>query len=253
MTTHQNGPDLEALEHVMGHRFGDRSLLRLAITHTSYINENPGDTGASNERLEFLGDSIVNFIVGHQVYLEANELPEGQLTTMRANVVRRESLAEAARRLELGKYLIMGKGEASNGGATRPSNLANVFEAVTGAIFLDAGIQAAERFLLATLDLELAAARDVSATRDPKSQLQEELQSRGQGIPTYVSTTVIGPANERSFSVAVMVKGESYGHGAGARKLDAERAAARAALEKIASAANPSSSHAPLPAGEAPG
>ncbi len=229
--------DLSLIEVSIGFDFREKSLLLLALTHRSYINENPGAGAAteSNERLEFLGDSVVGFAVGHHLYERAEGATEGELTAMRAQVVRREALAGAAGRLGLGEYLVMGKGEAAGGGSSRLSNLANVFEAIAGAILLDAGAGAASDFVLRALQPDLEAALSGGAAKDPKSLLQEALQARGQKSPEYVVSGTTGPGHDRMFVIDVLIGGAASGRGEGRRKIDAERAAARDALVRVAS------------------
>jgi ribonuclease-3 len=224
---------LGAAEAATGLRFNDRGLLALALTHRSYINENPGAGAESNERLEFLGDGIINFVAGHHLYELAPDATEGELTVRRAHVVKRETLADAARSLGLGALLLMARGEAASGGAGRPSNLANVYEALCGAILLDRGYETARSFILRTLKSEIEASGNGGAPRDPKSLLQEIIQSRGGRSPGYEVVSVSGPDHDRRFIVEVVVAGAVTGRGEGRRKIDAERAAAQDALRSL--------------------
>ena len=224
---------ISAAQQILGLHFSEPALLALALTHKSFVNENPVAGVESNERMEFLGDSVINFIVGHRLYDEIPNAPEGELTARRAQVVRRETLAIAAQKLGLGSWLVMGKGEASSGGADRTSNLANAFEAVAGAVFLDRGFKAACEFTAHALETEIAAAL-ASTSKDPKSILQELLQGRGLNSPEYALLSAEGPDHDRTFIIEARVDGEAAGRGEGRRKIDAERAAALDAVSRYA-------------------
>ncbi|MBI4306718.1 MAG: ribonuclease III [Chloroflexi bacterium] len=225
---------LAELEGRIDVRFGDRSLLGIALVHASYLNENPETDAQSNERIEFLGDAVVDLAVGHALLDRAATATEGQLTAVRALVVRSETLARAAARLGLGEYLLLGKGERSHGGTERVSNLADAFEAVVGAIFLDQGYEAARKFVLRSLNRELTHALAVASPKDPKSLLQEVAQAAGWGAPSYRVVCSEGPDHMRRFTIEVVVRGQVAGTGEGARKVDAEREAASRALEALA-------------------
>ena len=216
-------------------RFRDISLLRTALTHQSFLNENPGMTEESNERMEFLGDSALNFVVARWLYEKLPDLPEGDLTARRAHAVRRETLAKAARRMNLGDLLVMGRGEDASGGSQRPSNLADGFEAVVGAVLVDRGIRSASAFVLRWLGPELRKIVESDTPKDPKSLLQETLQSIGKPPPSYRLVSSDGPDNEPVFTMEVLVAGERVGIGEGRRKVDAQRAAAREALAVLQS------------------
>lgn len=224
---------ISAAQEALGLHFSGSPLLALAFTHKSFVNEDPGAGIESNERLEFLGDSIINFVVGFRLYDQAPGAPEGELTACRAQVVRRETLAVAAQKLGLGAWLVMGKGEASSGGADRTSNLANAFEAVAGAVFLDRGFEAACEFIGHALETEIASVAVASTPKDPKSVLQELLHARGLKSPEYALVSAAGPDHDRTFIIEARVDGASAGRGEGRRKIDAERAAALDAVSKI--------------------
>ncbi|MBI4220486.1 MAG: ribonuclease III [Chloroflexi bacterium] len=225
---------LNELEDRIGVRFSDRSLLGLALVHSSFLNENPETEAQSNERIEFLGDAVVDLAIGQALFDRASTASEGQLTAVRALVVRSEALARAASRLGIGEYLLLGKGERSHGGAERISNLADAFEAVVGAIFLDRGYEAARQFVVGSLDEELTRALAASSPKDPKSLLQEVAQAAGWGPPSYRVVDSAGPDHMRRFTIEVLVRGQVAGTGEGARKVDAEREAASRALEALA-------------------
>lgn len=229
-------PDSEALAAAQEHidvTFNDADMLRVALTHQSYLNENPTEVGESNERLEFLGDSALNYIVGQHLYERLPDLPEGDLTVRRAEAVRRETLEKAARRLGISDLLVMGRGEEASGGAERSSNLANGFEALIGAIVLDRGVETTRDFVLKWLKPELEDLIASETPKDPKSHLQELLQARGENPPEYRVVDVTGPDNRPEFTVEAVIDGESLGRGTAGRKVDAERAAATEAAEAL--------------------
>ena len=225
--------DLAALQRQIGHSFVDERLLRQALVHRSYLHENLSFPMPSNERLEFLGDALLNYAVAAHLYRLFPEETEGTLTKLRAGVVQRDTLARVARGLDLGSHLLMGRGEEHTGGRERASNLAHLYEAVVGALLLDAGQQAAEAYVLVTLR---DATRDVVAGTlgaDYKSELQEFCQARKWDAPLYRITTEEGPPHARHFQVEVVVQGESLGRGAGPSRQRAEKEAARNALSAL--------------------
>ncbi len=227
-------PDWRSLETQLHLKFKDSSLLKQALVHTSYLNENPGIDVGSNERLEFLGDAALGVVVAHALYSEYPNVDEGKLTELRAHLVRRDTLARAAARLELGEYLQLGRGEDAAGGRRRPTNLARAYEALVGAIFLDGGIAKTRAFIKRSLSDELAALRKTGMPHDPKSRLQEVIQSRWQTTPSYKLMKTEGPDHARRFTVQVMVGGKSLGVGEGRSKQMAEKEAAQHALDGIA-------------------
>ena len=226
-------PELELLERTIGVRFRDAELLRLSLTHSSYVNEHPQDSPVSNERLEYLGDAFLGMVVARRLYLEHPEMTEGDLTEARASVVRGETLSAAALELGLGEWLLLGQGEEQTGGRTKPNNLACALEALVGAVYLDQGHEAAEAFVIRVLqsDIDAVGARQIA--QDPKSTLQETAQGRGLGVPSYRVLAETGPGHERTFTVEVVVAGEALAQGSGRRKVDAERQAAATALESM--------------------
>lgn len=215
-----------------GLRFRDGSLLARAFMHSSYLNENSA-AGESNERLEFLGDAVVNLVLAQELFARVPGVAEGELSRRRWELASRRSLAQAARRLDMGRYLLMGRGEASTGGRERESTLGSAFEAVVGAVLLDSGYEAARAFVQLALaeDLERVASQGV--VRDHKTELQELALSRGLGLPEYRTVGTSGPDHARSFEVEVSVGGNVVGRGTGTRTRDAEQAAAEEAIRQL--------------------
>jgi ribonuclease-3 len=225
--------DRKQLEARLKVTFKDRSLLKQALIHTSYLNENPGIDVGSNERLEFLGDAALGVVVAHQLYTEYPDVDEGKLTELRAHLVRRDTLARAAARFELGDYLQLGRGEDAAGGRRRPTNLARAYEALVGAIFLDGGLTKVRAFVRRSLAEEFAKLRKSGMPHDPKSRLQEVIQSRWQTTPSYRLLKTEGPDHARRFTVQVVVGGKPLGTGEGRSKQMAEKEAAQQALREI--------------------
>jgi ribonuclease-3 len=232
-TTPLDSEQLDAVEEALNATFRDRSLLALALTHQSYVNEHPDVPPVSNERLEFLGDSIVGMIVADRMFTGAPDLPEGDLTLRRSQVVRRETLAKAARTIGLGEWLVMGKGEATAGGADRASNLADTFEAVVGALYVDRGYRQARALVNRWLGEHVDEALRTETQKDPKSLLQEYLQGNGSKPPRYQLVSETGTANDLVFTMEVVIGSESIATGGGSRKVDAEREAASRALSLL--------------------
>lgn len=226
-------PDWSLLEKRMGVKFRNPSLLQQALVHRSYLNEVPESGFDSNERLEFLGDAVLGLVVAAKLYGDYPDRQEGQLTELRAAVVRRDALAKVAKRLTLGEYLYLGKGEESAGGRNRPSNLSAAFEAVVGAVYLDGGIDKARRFVIRSLAPELGALPKGRIPGDPKSRLQEILQARYQRPPVYRVVRDEGPDHSKVFTVQVSAGRKVLGTGQGKSKQQAEKAAATRALESL--------------------
>ncbi len=216
------------LEKALGIHFQDPTLLQMALTHRSYIYETAGEGLSSNERLEFLGDSILAFISADYLYRTFPNLSEGELSDLRAALVRGETLANFAREIELGHFLLMGKGEQSTGGSQRV--LASAFEAILGAMYLDQGLEAVQRFLMP--HLELLAHNIVSKRlfKDHKSLFQEMAQAHDGVTPSYRLVGQEGPSHNREFTVEVLLGEQVAGRGQGRTKQAAEQEAARAAL-----------------------
>lgn len=211
--------------------FKDKNLLDLALTHRSWVNENSAAQG-TNERLEFLGDAILEFVVSEHIYKKFESKPEGFLTALRANIVNTKNLAQLAERLDLGSLLKLSKGEESGGGRENSSLLADTVEAIIGAIYLDQGYPAAEKFITENLlhDLEEKLARPL---KDAKSRLQEAVQSKGHPAPRYKVVDQHGPDHDKEFTVQVSVSGQLVGEGKGKSKSSAQQQAAEAGLAKL--------------------
>jgi len=210
--------------------FSNLSLLTRALTHRSFVNENPNAL-EDNERLEFLGDAVLDFIVGAWVYHRFPEMPEGDLTKVRSALVRNDQLAEFARRLNLGPALRLGRGEYSSGGRYREGLLGSLFEALIGALYLDLGLEAVNAFMAPLL--EEARESVLTKIHDPKSQLQEWAQGQKLGAPRYKTVLTTGPDHAKEFDVAVEVGGRVMGQGHGTNKHTAEQAAAQDALNSL--------------------
>lgn len=224
---------LENLQENLGYRFRDESLLRGALYHSSYANEHRNENIVSNERLEFLGDAVLGFVSAEFLYSRFPHAPEGELTRIRAALVREESLFEVAQALQLGECLMLGKGEESGGGRQRPSILADCTEAVFAAVYLDGGMDCARdlihRVLLSKGDIAVAESR----RRDYKTELQELVQRKPHQVLRYELVGQSGPDHAKVFTVAVLLNGGPVGEGSGHSKKEAEQASARAALEKL--------------------
>jgi ribonuclease III len=213
--------------------FKNPDLLTRALTHRSYLNEHPELPGEDNERLEFLGDAILDFIVAQWLYRRFPDLPEGRLTSIRAALVRTEKIGEFANQLALGDQLRLGRGETESGGRARQSLLADAFEAVLGALYLDQGVRAVQSFLKPLLDTEIDRIAADQSDRDAKSMLQEIAQSRLGITPHYRTVQENGPDHAKVFTVEVYLKDKAIGRGEGHSKQIAAQAAAANALKDL--------------------
>lgn len=219
--------NIKELQEKLGYTFNDEAILVRALSHSSYVNENHS-AGDSNERLEFLGDSVLGLITAENFFKNYTKLPEGELTKLRAATVCEKSLAGFARQLELGKYLLLGKGEILTGGRERPSIQADAFEAIIAAIYLDGGMDAARAFVLKYIE---EAIRQQQSIRDYKTMLQEVVQRNPGELVEYVLTGETGPDHDKRFEVEVHLNSNVIGRGIGRSKKRAEQEAAREALE----------------------
>lgn len=224
---------METLEKKLGYAFRDPALLQAALYHSSYANEHRGAHIASNERLEFLGDAVLGFVTAEHLYKKHPDLPEGDLTRIRAALVCEESLHEVAQTLSLGDHLCLGKGEEQGGGRRRPSILADATESVFAAVYLDGGIEAARelihRVLLDKEREELVEER----RRDYKTELQELVQRRSNQTLQYELVSASGPDHAKVFTSRVLLNGQPIGKGQGHSKKEAEQAAAHAGLTTL--------------------
>jgi ribonuclease-3 len=225
--------DWDQCQDDLGIRFRGESLLERAFVHTSYCNENPDFAYCSNERLEFLGDAVLNFVVTDKLYKEFPELSEGELTEIRASLVCRDTLAEIASSLELGNLLLLGRGEEVSGGRAKASNLANAMEALIGALYLDQGISKTRRFIFKQLKRDLDDIKSGKIIPNYKALVQESIQGEGKPTPVYRLVAAIGPEHNKQFSAEILVDGEVLGVGMGGSKKVAEGQAAKAAWEKL--------------------
>lgn len=214
----------------LGLPIGDRPLLAQALTHTSWLHEHPGEAAGHNERLEFLGDAVINLAVSGALYARHPDDDEGVLSARRAAIVSASGLAALARRIDLGSYLALGEGEANRSGQQRPSILASAFEALAGALFLDVGWAVTRDWLVATAGPELEAGLEPVLLKSPKSRLQEATQQMTGNRPAYRVIEAAGPDHDKVFRVEVAVAGEVLGLGIGPSRRIAETAAAAEAV-----------------------
>jgi ribonuclease-3 len=225
------GPDLNALQREIEYQFGDAGLLRQALTHPSVAHEQ-GRTVAHNQRLEFLGDAVLGLVLTREMYERFPEVSEGPLTKARAQLINRRTLAEQARQIGLQNYLILSRGEEANLGRSRASALADAFEAVIGAVFLDGGFDQARGFVLRCFHRAFGEMKDIPMLDNPKGELQELLQARSAEAPQYGMVRASGPEHDREFECVVTHGGVELGRGRGKSKKEAESEAALAALKK---------------------
>ncbi|MFQ5855939.1 MAG: ribonuclease III [Anaerolineae bacterium] len=230
-------PDIDELQDRLGFHFNNETLLLQALTHRSYLNENPEATHSDNERLEFLGDALLDFVTAEHLYDRFPSLREGDLTSLRAALVKSGTLAGFARQIDLGQYLLLGRGEAAGGGRHRRSLLCAAFEALVGAILLDQGLTAAQTFLLQFIEPALESITANELDKDAKSELQELSQGQWQLTPSYRTISEDGPDHAKEFTVEVVIGDEVFGRGIGRNKQTAAQRAARQALERISARA----------------
>ncbi len=232
------GSELEPLERRIGYRFRDRGLLEHALTHRSRVHEDASGGVFDNESMEFLGDSVLGFIIADRLFREFPQHNEGQKSKLKASLVSTASLARLAEGIDLGEFLILGRGEEKTGGRRKHALIADSYEALIAAIYLDGGIEAARGFIHRQFAALIAQARESGAaasfTDDWKSALQEWLQSNGRGLPVYRLADEIGPDHRKRFVVEVVIEGEPVARAEGSSKKEAAQIAARAALESLA-------------------
>lgn len=225
--------ELSIAEAGLGLTFRDKTLLQRAITHRSYINENPDFPLEDNERLEFLGDAVLDFLTAEYLYNRFPEMDEGQLTSLRAALVRTETLARFASELGVGEFIYLGRGEEEGGGRARPAILCGCYEALVGALYLDQGLEATASFVVKIIKPAVREILENATDKDAKSQLQELSQGHLQITPTYRTVAERGPDHAKEFTVAAVIGHQVYGLGTGRSKQVAAQDAARVALERL--------------------
>jgi len=224
---------LRELEAYLGYRFEDSGLLDNALTHRSFVNENPGLSCKDNERLEFLGDAVLELTVSDMLMKEFPDYTEGQLSKLRASVVNEQPLAELARRFRIGEFLLLGRGEEASGGRMKPSLLANAFESVIAAIYLDGGFYRASA-LISRLFAPLIEEGAIAAIyRDYKTAAQEICQTRFREVPIYILISETGPDHDKRFETGLVIGERVIATGIGKNKKEAEQQAAKMALEDL--------------------
>jgi ribonuclease-3 len=225
--------DLKGLQQRLGIIFKDESLLQQAFTHSSYINEKPDFPFADNERLEFLGDALLTFIVADELYFRFPDLKEGELTEIRASLIRQETLAKIAAELDLGEHLLLGKGEEITGGRRKQSNIADALESLIGAIYIDQGLNTVRNFVLSKFSEKLEEIRLTGIGRNYKALLQELTQAKFKKLPAYRIADASGPDHDKRFVIEVTLDNRILGSGSGSTKRGAEMEAAHSAWEKM--------------------
>jgi ribonuclease-3 len=224
---------LQKLQAAIGYTFKDPELLHEALTHPSLAHENGAEGNRHNQRLEFLGDAVLQLMLTDQIYKLYPSQPEGVLTPLRAHLANRHTLCRRARAIDLGRYLLLGKGEESSGGRDRLSNLADAYEALVGAVYLDGGVRAVRKLILAQFKDDFAELDVTSPRENPKGRLQELLQMRSPANPVYRVVHESGPDHKKDFEIVVEWQGKEIGRGQGSSKKQAEAAAAASALAAI--------------------
>ena len=224
---------IEAIESSIGYTFRRKDLLMEALTHKSFANENPEYASSFNERLEFLGDAVLELIVSEYIFRSYPEYTEADLSKIKSYAVQENTLAEAATELNIGSYMLLGKGEEATGGREKPSLLANTFEAILAAIYLDGGLKDAERFVLSSLKPRIDRLVSDGLIFDFKTVFQEMVQERYGVLPKYVIHREEGPEHKKTFEVRVFVKKDLYGAGRGRTKKEAAQRAAEMAVRRL--------------------
>jgi ribonuclease-3 len=217
--------DYSELEAVLGYQFKDRSVLETALRHASWCNEQAGARDEDNERLEFLGDAVLDLVVGHKLMTRYPQLREGELSVTRAQVVSEAGLSEVAGQLDIGRWLLLGKGEEKSGGRGKPSILADAFEAILAAVYLDGGFDAAQDMVQRLLAHRIETV-EFKGFYDFKTRLQETAQARLKATPTYAVVQELGPDHDKRFVVAVMIGEDEWARAVGKSKKEAEQMAA---------------------------
>jgi len=224
---------IEEIQKVLQYKFKSIETLKEALTHSSYANESRDKTITYNERMEFLGDSVLGLVVSDYIYKKYNHLPEGELTKVRASVVCEPSLALRAKEINLGRYMLLGRGEENTGGRNRDSILADAFEAIIGSLYIDGGIEVAREFVISSLAESIELASKGSLFRDYKTHLQELMQSKSSDKITYIVVNSYGPDHDKTFDVEVVTSNGVIGSGRGKSKKEAEQNAAKEAIVRV--------------------
>ncbi len=224
---------LEGLAADIGYEFKDPALLDRALHHSSWVHEHPEEAAGSNERLEFLGDAVLELVITEHLFKRFGDASEGQLSKARSGVVNEARLAATARQLRLGEYLCLGKGEEGQGGRDKSSILADALEALVAAVYLDGGLEAARQVLVRLLAEDAERAISRAPKRDYKTRLQEKVQEIMHVTPRYRLVEALGPDHDKTFRVACLVEGKEMAQGTGKSKKEAEQDAARSSLEAL--------------------
>lgn len=225
--------DIKHFQESLGYKFKNESLLKTALTHSSYANEKKSKGVNNNERLEFLGDSVLNLIVSDYIFKSYPDLPEGNMTKIRSSVVCESMLKDLSSEISIGNYILLGKGEELTGGRKRASILADAFEAVIGAIYSDGGFEEAKKFVYDNLIDKIKSSANGAGMFDYKTRLQEILQKNGDVKIKYEIISEEGPDHDKKFTVQVVCDGNTLGKGVGRSKKEAEQSAAKSAIELV--------------------
>ncbi|MFH1478339.1 MAG: ribonuclease III [Candidatus Omnitrophota bacterium] len=224
---------LKELERKISYRFKNKQLLNQALTHKSYANEKYKSEPRDNERLEFFGDSVLGLVTSKILYDEYPEKDEGALTRYKSQLVSGATIERVAKKLHIGDYLLLGKGEDASGGRNQPSNLLCALEAMIGALYIDGGIKSAAKFIKTSFRSELQLVKEGKGSKDYKSILQQIVLKRYKTIPSYNIVSTVGPDHKKHFIVEVSILGKRYGIGSGSSKKSAEQASAKEAISEI--------------------
>ncbi len=225
--------NIDALQQTIGYNFKKIENLLLALTHSSFANENKEEGFESNERLEFLGDSVLSLVISENIFNNYKDLSEGEMTKTRANVVCESTISKCSLNIGLGNYLILGKGEELSGGRKRPSILSDAFEALIGAIYIDGGFESAKNFINTMMESLIVDSVRGAISHDYKTQLQEIVQKNGENTVSYRILDEKGPDHDKTFISQVSIGNRVAGTGQGKSKKEAEQNAAKAALEQM--------------------
>jgi ribonuclease-3 len=227
-----NRTDLAKVQEIIGYNFNNLSLLTLALTHRSYVSTND-DMHESNERMEFVGDSVLGLVIAHQLFTDHPDWREGELTKVKALLVNETTLADIGKEIGLNNHIFLSTEEEKSGGAERPSIVSDAVESVIAAIYMDGGFEAARKFVLEQIYSRKADVRSDSSQRNYKGELLELVQGRGESMPRYDVVSQTGPDHEKTFNVVVSISGRALGSGIGSSKKEAEQKAAAEALERL--------------------